>query len=107
MEKLPQILRYDLMSNVKTTAVGAIVRTPLFRDATLKVPKLKGVSFDTATIERYRCQEISVKDSFIEKYLADGSVRRIEDIAEALWIAKVSPATINELNKKAYVHLEG
>jgi len=30
----------------------------------------------------------------------------VEDITEALWGSKVSPATISELNKKAYVHIE-
>ena len=34
------------------------------------------------------------------------SVRRVEDITEALWGNKVSPATISELNKKAHVHTE-
>ena len=31
---------------------------------------------------------------------------RVDDITEALWGSKVSPATISELNKKAYVHIE-
>ena len=31
---------------------------------------------------------------------------RVEDITEALWGSKVSPSTISELNKKAYVHSE-
>ena len=39
-------------------------------------------------------------------YLAGVSVRRVEDITEALWGSKVSPATISKLNKKAYVHIE-
>ena len=30
----------------------------------------------------------------------------MEDITEALWGSKVSPFTISELNKKAYVHIE-
>lgn len=34
------------------------------------------------------------------------SVRRVEDITEASWGTKISPATISELNKKAYVHIE-
>ena len=34
------------------------------------------------------------------------SVRRVEDITEALWGNKVSPATISELNKEDYVHIE-
>ena len=43
----------------------------------------------------------------IKMYLAGVSVRRVEDITEALWDSKVSPSTISELNKKAYVHIEG
>ena len=38
--------------------------------------------------------------------LASASVRRVEDITEALWGSKVSPSTIGELNKKAYVYIE-
>lgn len=75
-------------------------------DVSLKVPKLKGVSFETAIIERYRRRESSVEEALIEMYLAGVSVRRVEDITEALWGTKVSPATISELNKKAYVHIE-
>ena len=48
----------------------------------------------------------SVEEALIEMYLAGVSVRRVEDIIEALWGSKVSPATISELNKKAYVHIE-
>jgi len=75
-------------------------------DVELKMPKLKGVSFETAIIERYRRRESSVEEALIEMYLAGVSVRRVEDITEALWGSKVSPATISELNKKAYVHIE-
>ena len=39
-------------------------------------------------------------------YLAGVSVRRVEDIPEALWGSKVSATTISELNKKAYVNIE-
>ena len=75
-------------------------------DVTLKVPKLKGIPFETAIIERYRRRESSVEEALIEMYLAGVSVRRVEDITEALWGTKVSPSTISELNKKAYVHIE-
>ena len=47
----------------------------------------------------------SVEEALIEMYLAGVSVRRVEDITE-LWGSKVSPATISELNKNAYVHIE-
>ena len=75
-------------------------------DVELKVPKLKGIAFETAIIERYRRRESSVEEALIEMYLAGVSVRRVEDITEALWGTKVSPSTISGLNKKAYVHIE-
>ena len=68
-------------------------------DVTLEVPKLKGISFETAIIERYRRRESSVEEALIEMYMAGVSVRRVEDITEVLWGSKVSPATISELNK--------
>ena len=51
-------------------------------------------------------RESSVEEALIEMYLAGVSVRRVEDITEALWGSKISPATISEPNKKAYVHIE-
>jgi putative transposase len=47
-----------------------------------------------------------VEEALIEMYLAGVSVRRVEDITEALWGSKVSASTISELNKKAYVNIE-
>lgn len=72
----------------------------------LEVPKLKGVSFEAAIIERYRRRESSVEEALIEMYLAGVSVRRVEDISEALWGSRVSASTISDLNQKAYVHIE-
>jgi transposase-like protein len=34
------------------------------------------------------------------------SVRRVEDITEALWGTRVSPSTVSELNQKIYLHIE-
>ena len=39
-------------------------------DVTLHMPRLKGVSFETAIIERYRRRESSVEEALIEMYLA-------------------------------------
>lgn len=75
-------------------------------DVKLKVPKLKGIQFETAIIERYKRRECSVEEALIEMYLAGVSVRRVEDITEALWGTKVSPGTISNLNQKAYEHIE-
>jgi len=73
---------------------------------TLRMPKLRKLTFETAIIERYRRRESSVEEALIEMYLAGVSVRRVEDITEALWGSRVSPSTISELNKKAYVKIE-
>ena len=75
-------------------------------DVKLQIPKLKGVAFETAIIERYQRRESSVEEALIEMYLAGVSVRRVEDITEALWGSRVSPSTISELNKKAYKNIE-
>ena len=75
-------------------------------NVTLHVPKLKGLRFETAIVERYRRRETSVEEALIEMYLAGVSVRRVEDITEALWGTKVSSGTISNLNKKAYKHIE-
>ena len=72
----------------------------------LRMPKLKGVAFETAIIERYKRRETSVEEALIEMYLAGVSVRRVEDITEALWGTRVSSGTISNLNKKAYEHIE-
>src|SRR5438270_2699809 len=72
----------------------------------LKVPKLRQQTFETAIIERYRRRESSVEEALIEMYLAGVSVRRVEDITEALWGTRVSPSTVSDLNKKIYATIE-
>jgi transposase-like protein len=47
-----------------------------------------------------------VEEALIEMYLAGVSVRRVEDITEALWGTRVSPSTVSNLNKKIYVSIE-
>jgi transposase-like protein len=39
-------------------------------------------------------------------YLAGVSVRRVEDITEALWGTRVSPSTVSELNQKIYGQID-
>jgi putative transposase len=73
---------------------------------TLKVPRLRSLPFETQIIERYRRRESSVEEAMIEMYLAGVSVRRLEDITEALWGTRVSPSTVSELNQKIYDHIE-
>jgi putative transposase len=61
------------------------------------VPKLRQQTFETAIIERYRRRESSVEEALIEMYLAGVSVRRVEDITEALWGTRVSPSTVSDV----------
>ncbi len=72
----------------------------------LKVPKLRQQTFETAIIERYRRREASVEEALIEMYLAGVSVRRVEDITEALWGTRVSASTVSDLNQKIYVTID-
>ena len=64
------------------------------------MPKLRVLPFETEIIERYRRRESSVEEALVEMYLAGVSVRRVEDITEALWGSRVSPSTISQLNQK-------
>lgn len=75
-------------------------------EVTLKMPKLRKQAFETAIIERYRRRESSIEESLIEMYLAGVSVRRVEDITEALWGTRVSSGTVSKLNQKVYKHIE-
>ena len=72
----------------------------------LKVPKLRSLPFETQIIERYRRRESSVEEALMEMYLSGVSVRRVEDITEALWGVKVSPSTVSDLNQKIYEQIE-
>jgi hypothetical protein len=72
----------------------------------LRVPKLRARTFETAITERYGRRESSVEEALIEMYLAGVSVRRVEDITEALWGTRVSPSTVSDLNKKIYGTIE-
>lgn len=75
-------------------------------EVTLKVPKLRSLPFESAIIERYKRREISVEEALVEMYLAGVSVRRVEDITQALWGTRVSPSTVSELNQKIGVQIE-
>jgi transposase-like protein len=52
-------------------------------------------------IGRYRRRESSDEEALIGV-----SVRRVEDITEALWGTRVSPSTVSELNKKIFGTIE-
>ena len=107
-DQITQAHKYERTEKRLDTRAGHYNRTLATKagEVTLKVPKLRRLPFETAIIERYKRREESVEEALIEMYLAGVSVRRVEDISEALWGAKVSPGTISNLNQKAYVQIE-
>jgi len=85
-EDLTNAQKYERTESRKGYRSGHYSRnlTTTSGEVTLKMPKLKGIPFETAIIERYRRRESSVEEALIEMYLAGVSVRRVEDITEAL-----------------------
>ncbi len=100
--------RYERSEARRDTRAGSYERKlhTTAGEVKLKVPKLRAQTFETAIIERYRRRESSVEESLMEMYLAGVSVRRVEDITEALWGTRVSPGTVSNLNKKIYAQIE-
>lgn len=107
-DELVKAERYERTSERQGYRSGHYDRnfTTTTGDVRLHVPKLKGIQFETAIIERYRRRETSIEEALIEMYLAGVSVRRVEDITEALWGTRVSSGTISNLNQKAYENIE-
>ena len=107
-DQITQAHKYERTEKRLDTRAGHYNRTLATKagEVTLRVPKLRTLPFESAIIERYKRREESVEEALIEMYLAGVSVRRVEDISEALWGAKVSPGTISNLNHKAYAQIE-
>jgi putative transposase len=107
-DRLCNAQRYERTTGRRDTRAGYYERDLETKagKVRLKVPKLRAQTFETAIIERYRRRESSVEEALIEMYLAGVSVRRVEDITEALWGTRVSPSTVSELNKKIYATIE-
>jgi Transposase and inactivated derivatives len=102
-ENLTQVARYERREERQVYRSGHYNRndTTTSSDIALNVPGLKGISIETAIIDRYHRQESNGEKTLIEINLAGVSVRLVEDIIEALSGIKMSPSTISELNKKA------
>lgn len=100
--------RYERSADRVDTRAGHYTRKLQTKagEVELKMPKLRRQTFETAIIERYRRREISVEEAICQMYLAGVSVRRVEDITEALWGTRVSSGTVSKLNQKVYKHIE-
>lgn len=100
--------RYERSTERLDTRSGHYKRRLLTKsgEVELKVPRLRSLPFETQIIERYRRRESSVEEALVEMYLAGVSVRRVEDITEALWGERVSSSTVSALNQKIYDQID-
>jgi len=100
--------RYERSPERLDTRAGQYSRKLVTKagEVELKVPRLRNLPFETQIIERYRRRESSVEEALVEMYLAGVSVRRVEDITEALWGQRVSPSTVSALNQKIYEQID-
>jgi putative transposase len=107
-DRLCNAQRYERSEARRDTRAGHYERKLQTKagEVRLRIPKLRAQTFETAIIERYRRRESSVEEALIEMYLAGVSVRRVEDITEALWGTRVSPSTVSDLNKRIYGTIE-
>jgi putative transposase len=107
-DRLCQAKRYERTAERADTRAGSYERKLVTKagEVKLKVPRLRSLPFETQIIERYRRRESSVEEALMEMYLAGVSVRRVEDITEALWGTRVSPSTVSELNQQLYERIE-
>ena len=82
-----QARRYERNADQASTRAGHFERNLQTKAGTVqhKVPKLRHMPFANAIIERYRRRESSVEEALVEMCLAGVSVRRVENITEALW----------------------
>ena len=85
-DRLCQAKRYERTAERLDTRAGSYERKLQTKagEVKLKVPRLRSLPFETQIIERYRRRESSVEEALMEMYLAGVSVRRVEDITEAL-----------------------
>ena len=100
--------RYERSPERLDTRAGQYSRKLVTKagEVALQVPRLRNLPFETQIIERYRRRESSVEEALVEMYLAGVSVRRVEDITEALWGQRVSPSTVSALNQKIYEQID-
>lgn len=107
-DRLTNARKYERTEGRRDTRAGHYTRKLLTGagEVELEVPKLRTLTFETAIIERYKRREASVEEALVEMYLAGVSTRRVEDITQLLWNAKLSAGTVSRLNVKVYEQIE-
>ena len=107
-DRLCNAERYARSPDRQDTRAGSYERKLQTKagEVNLKVPRLRKLPLETSIIERYRRRESSVEEALVEMYLAGVSMRRVEDITEALWGTRASASTVSELAQKVYGQIE-
>ena len=100
--------RYQRSPDRLDTRAGSYKRKLLTStgEVELTVPRLRTLPFESQIIKRYQTKQSSVEEALIEMYLAGVSVRRVEDITDALWGTRVSSSAVSELNQQIYEKIE-
>jgi len=107
-DRLCSASRYERSPDRQDTRAGSYQRKLETKagQVTLTVPRLRKLPLETSVIERYRRRESSVEEALVEMYLAGVSMRRVEDITEALWGTRTSASTLSQLAQKVYGQIE-
>jgi putative transposase len=100
--------KYERSADRQDTRAGSYPRKLQTKagEVELKVPRLRKLPLETAIIERYKRRESSVEEALVEMYLAGVSMRRVEDITEALWGVRASASTVSQMAQKVYGQIE-
>lgn len=100
--------KYERSADRQDTRAGSYRRRLQTKagEVELTVPRLRKLPLETAIIERYKRRESSVEEALIEMYLAGVSMRRVEDITEALWGTRVSASAVSGMAQKVYGQIE-
>ncbi len=107
-DRLCHAERYERSPERQDTRAGSYSRKLVTQagEVTLKVPRLRKLPLETAIIERYKRRESSVEEALVEMYLSGVSMRRVEDITEALWGVRTSASTVSQMAQKVYSQIE-
>jgi transposase-like protein len=107
-DRLCNAERYEHSPDRQDTRAGSYPRKLQTKagEVNLQVPRLRKLPLETAIIERYKRRESSVEEALVEMYLAGVSMRRVEDITEALWGVRTSASTVGQMAQKVYGQIE-
>lgn len=107
-DEIANAARYERSGGRKAYRAGHYERSLTAKAGRLelKVPKLKGVLFESAVIERYRRREESVEEALIDMYPAGVSTRQVDDTGQLLWGGRMPSQTLSGKLKRMYAEID-